>query len=80
MNTEQLTQAIENQYDNGRYLPCGSDGGALSYIIVKIDDKEYHASITGYSEIAKIRRIWDLSDNDNTIYDFTKEYYKVSGN
>jgi hypothetical protein len=83
MTTHQLEEAICNQYDNGRYRPTGADGGALRYILVNVDGKQYHASITLDSEIAAIRRIWELSDwtDQNSIkriYNYKDTYYQVS--
>ena len=83
MTTHQLDEAIGNQYDNGRYQPLGADGGVLKYIMVSINDKVYNASITLDSEIAKIRRVWQLSEVDdnnaelNSLYDLTSTYYSL---
>ena len=83
MTQPQLEEAICNQYDNGRYSPLGADGGVLKYVMVDVFGKKYNASITLDHDIAKIRRIWQLSevDSDNVkqskIYDFTKTYYSL---
>lgn len=82
MTQAQLDEAICNQYDNGRYSPTGADGGALRYVLVNVDGKRYHASITLDHEIAQIRRIWELADwtdqNDiKPIYDHLKTYYSL---
>lgn len=83
MTNHQLEEAIAHQYDNGRYSPLGADGGVLKYIMVNVDGKTYNASITLDSEIASIRRIWQLSEvtaNNvklNELYDFTNTYYEI---
>lgn len=81
MTQHQLNEAIANQYDNGRHMPLGTDGGALKYIRVVINDTAYSASITLDNEIAKIRRIWALSkitdSNYKKVYDYTKQYYSA---
>lgn len=83
MTTAQLDEAICHQYDNGRYMPLGADGGVLKYIMANIEGQWYRASITLDHEIAKIRRIWELTavtSGNNTIdeiYDFTNTYYDL---
>jgi hypothetical protein len=81
MTQMQLDEAITNQYDNGRYMPLGTDSGALKFIRVVINETAYSASITLDSEIAKIRRIWALSKITDSkykhIYDYTKQYYSA---
>lgn len=85
MTQAQLTEAIESQYDNGRYSGMGADGGVLKYIMVNIDGQWYSASITLDYEIAKIRRVWAINKlNKNyaktdTVFDLTDEYYKARG-
>lgn len=82
MTDHQLDEAILHQFDNGRYSPTGADGGVLRYVLVNVNGKKYHASITLDHEIAAIRRIWELSDwtedgNHKEIYDHTKTYYEL---
>lgn len=74
---KEIEQAVLSQYDNGRYVPLGSDGGVLQYIQVNIYKDTVRASITRDYEIAQIRRIWALTVNNKDIYDFTSDYYKL---
>lgn len=89
MTQHQLEEALCNQYDNGRYSPMGADGGALRYVLINVNGKTYNVSITLYSDIAKVRRIWALSEakhdtqtgwtlNAKKLFDFTKDYYSVT--
>lgn len=82
MTQAQLDEAICHQYDNGRYISTGADGGVLKYVLVNVNGKQYSASITLDSEIASVRRIWALSDwtdqkNTKQIYDMTSTYYQL---
>lgn len=83
MTVKQIEQAIERQYDAGRYRSTGADGGVLRYIMVNVDGTWYNASITLDSEIAAIRRIWELHEvtegnkRIRRIYDYTKQYYDM---
>jgi hypothetical protein len=84
MSIQELENAIESEYDNGRTQPLGADGGQLRYIIAKIYNKKYRASITDNYHTKQIRRIWRLdeileNDEKQSIYDFTDDYYKING-
>lgn len=77
MTQAQLEEAVVNQFDNGRYTSTGADGGVLRYILVKINGDDISASITLDHEIAKIRRIWEMSKNGVKLYDLTDTYYEL---
>ena len=77
MNIKQLEKIVLEGYDAGRYSPTGADGGALKYIWVYSGLDILKASITVDTEIASIRRIWELKLNDTPIYDYTKQYYSM---
>lgn len=83
MTTHQLEEAITNQYDNGRYSPLGADGGSMKYIRVIVDNKTYWADITLDHEIAKIRRVWALTERGmnneviKEVFNFKKTYYSI---
>lgn len=87
MTQSQLDEAIANQYDNGRYSPLGADGGVLQYIATNVNGKEYWASITLDHDIAKIRRLWEVTERDPVThevienhYNLTKTYYNIRSN
>ena len=80
-----LEKAILSEYDNGRTMPLGGDGGCLKYVTANIYGKKYKVSITTDYDLQDIRRICELDVASDTnpynydytnIYDLTDEYYK----
>lgn len=74
---KELEAEVLQQYDNGNYQPLGQDGGVLKYVLVYTKNGIARASITLDSEIAQIKRIWELSVDNKTVYDMTRQYYKL---
>lgn len=74
---EYIEETVLNAYDSGKYHPLGSDGGALTYVLLGDYDEGIRASVTSDPEIGAIRRIWALVVGGEVIYDQTKLYYSM---
>ena len=76
-NIQEIEREVLTAYDNGKYMPLGADGGALSYVLLGDYETGTRASITTDTELSAIRRIWALSVGGKVGYDFTREYYSA---
>lgn len=82
MQTKKIIQEVLSNYKNKRYIPTGSDGGCLRYIMCNTSAGETWASITLDGDIKNILPIIELSTtqkngNRKTLLDHTATYYKL---